>query len=88
MRIFVGNLPQTVTEDDLRQSFAVFGQVSAVNIVNDKFTGVPKGFAFVEMPGKAASIAAITGMHYQELKGQVLKVHEARPDKPRKAFRR
>ena len=78
MKIFVGNLSPDITEEDLRQAFAAFGQVTAVSIVNDRYTGVSKGFGFVEMPGKAASLAAITGMNYQELKGQPLKVNEAR----------
>jgi RNA recognition motif-containing protein len=87
MKIFVGNLAQAVTEEDLQQAFAAFGQVTSVNIVNDKFTGVSKGFGFVEMPGKAASAAAIKGMNYQELKGQNIKVNEARPEAPRGRWR-
>ncbi len=78
MKIFVGNLSQDTTEEDLRQAFVVYGQVTATSIVHDRFTGVSKGFGFVEMPGKAASQAAITGLNYQELKGQALKVNEAR----------
>jgi RNA recognition motif-containing protein len=83
MKIFVGNLAETVTDEDLRQAFAVFGQVTSVSIINDRYTGLPKGFGFVEMPGKAASAAAIKGLNYQELKGQTIKVNEARPDTPR-----
>ncbi|MBA2689626.1 MAG: RNA-binding protein [Burkholderiales bacterium] len=89
MKIFVGNLSPGITEDDLRQAFAVYGQVTAVSIVNDRFTGVSKGFGFVEMPGKAASLAAITGLNYQDLKGQPLKVNEARdPPTRQKSNRR
>lgn len=80
MKIFVGNLAKDVTEEDLKQAFAAFGQVTSVSIINDKFTGVSRGFGFVEMPGKAESQAAITGLNYQELKGQALKVNEARPN--------
>jgi RNA recognition motif-containing protein len=79
MKIYVGNLSPAITEEDLQQAFAAFGQVTSVSIVNDKFTGVSRGFGFVEMPGKAESLAAITGLNYQELKGQTLKVNEARP---------
>lgn len=87
MKIFVGNLSPSVTEDDLRQAFSSFGQVSSVNIVNGIFTGVSRGFGFVEMPSKVASLTAITSMNYRDLKGQVLKVGEARPpDRPRKRF--
>ena len=77
MKIYVGNLSPAITEEDLQQAFAAFGQVTSVSIVNDKFTGVSRGFGFVEMPGKAESLAAITGLNYQELKGQTLKVNEA-----------
>lgn len=79
MKIYVGNLSPAITEEDLQQAFAAFGQVTSVSIVNDKFTGVSRGFGFVEMPGKAESLAAITSLNYQELKGQTLKVNEARP---------
>jgi RNA recognition motif-containing protein len=78
MKIFVGNLAKAVTEADLQQAFAAFGQVTSVNIVTDKFSGESRGFGFVEMPSKAESMAAITGLNYQELKGQLLKVNEAR----------
>lgn len=83
MKIFVGNLAKDVTEEDLKQAFAAFGQVTSVSIISDKFTGVSRGFGFVEMPGKAESQAAITGLNYQDLKGQSLKVNEARPSPPR-----
>ncbi len=79
MKIYVGNLSPTITEEDLRQAFAAFGQVTSVSIINDKFTGVSRGFGFVEMPGKAESSAAIKGLNQQELKGQIIKVNEARP---------
>ena len=79
MKIFVGNLAQSVEEEDLKQAFAAFGQVTGVSIVKDKFTGISRGFGFVEMPGKAESQRAITGLNYQDLKGQAIKVNEARP---------
>jgi RNA recognition motif-containing protein len=81
MKIYVGNLAPETTEDDLRQAFAAFGQVTSVNIVNEKFTGVSKGFGFVEMPGKAHSLAAIRGLNHQEFKGKPLRVNEAQPDR-------
>ncbi len=79
MKIFVGNLSKDVTETDLKQAFAAYGDVSSVTILVDRFTGAPRGFGFVEMPGKAHAQAAITGLNYQELKGQEIKVNEARP---------
>lgn len=58
MNIFVGNLSRDVTEEDLRQAFSAFGQVSKVTILKDKFSGEPRGFGFVEMPAKAEAQAA------------------------------
>ena len=79
MNIYVGNLSQDVTEDDLRQAFAAFGEVSSVNIIKDKFSGETKGFGFVEMPAKADAEAAITGLNGQDIKGRAVNVNEARP---------
>ena len=79
MKIYVGNLSRQATEDDLRQAFGAFGQVSSVNIIRDKFSGEPRGFGFVEMPAKGEAQAAIAGMNGKELKGRRLNVNEARP---------
>jgi len=79
MNIYVGNLSRDVTEDDLRQAFEAFGEVSSVNIIKDRFTGESRGFGFVEMPTKTDAEAAITGMNGQDLKGRAVNVNEARP---------
>jgi RNA recognition motif-containing protein len=79
MNIFVGNLSRDVTEEDLREAFSAFGQVSKVTILKDKFSGEPRGFGFVEMPAKAEAQAAINGMNQKDLKGRALNVNEARP---------
>jgi RNA recognition motif-containing protein len=79
MNIYVGNLSRDVTEEDLRQAFAAFGEVATVTIIKDKFSGEPRGFGFVEMPAKAEAQAAITGMNGKDLKGRNLSVNEARP---------
>jgi len=79
MNIYVGNLSREVSEEDLRQAFEGFGQVSTINIIKDKFSGEMRGFGFIEMPNKAEGDAAITGMNGKELKGRVLTVNEARP---------
>jgi RNA recognition motif-containing protein len=79
MNIYVGNLSYNVTEEDLRQAFEGFGQVTSVSIVKDKFSGQSKGFGFVEMPGKDEAQAAISGLNGKELKGRTLNVNEARP---------
>jgi len=79
MNIYVGNLSQDVTEDDLREAFKVFGEVESTNIVRDKFSGESRGFGFVVIPSKEEANAAITGMNNKELKGRNVKVAEARP---------
>ena len=79
MNIYVGNLSRDVTEDDLRQAFEAFGEVETANIIKDKLTGESRGFGFVEMPGKAEAQSAIDGLNGKELKGETLKVSEARP---------
>ena len=79
MNIYVGNLSYTVTEDDLRQAFEAFGQVTSASIIKDKFSGQSKGFGFVEMPSKEEAQAAITALNGKEMKGRNLSVNEARP---------
>lgn len=79
MNIYVGNLGPEVTEDDLRQAFAAFGNVATASVIKDKFSGESRGFGFVEMPAKAEAQAAINGLNSKELKGRALNVNEARP---------
>lgn len=78
MEIFVGNLAPETTEDDLLGLFKPFGQVRSAQVKRDLFSGVSKGFGFVDMPGRQHSLAAIAGLHGKELKGQMLRVNEAR----------
>lgn len=78
MNIYVGGLPREATEADLRQAFEAFGQVAAVRVMKDKFSGESRGFGFVEMPAAAEAQAAIAGLNGKELKGRVLTVNEAR----------
>jgi RNA recognition motif-containing protein len=79
MNIYVGNLSYDTTEDQLRQVFEGFGQVSSVNIITDKFSGESRGFGFVEMSDQGEAQAAISGLNGQELNGRALNVNEARP---------
>lgn len=77
-RIFVGNLPFSATEDQLRGLFSAHGEVTAVNIITDRFTNRSRGFAFVEMSDDAAAAAAIAALNQHELDGRALTVNEAR----------
>ena len=79
MNIFVGNLSYEVTEEDLRQKFAAFGEVTSVSIIKDKYSKQSKGFAFVEMPLLSAGQAAITGLNGTTLDNRALAVNGARP---------
>ena len=79
MRIYVGNLSYEVTEEELRQEFAAFGEVTSVIIITDKYTGRPKGFGFVEMASVSEGQAAIAGLNGKTLKDRALNVDAARP---------
>ncbi|MBK1618350.1 RNA-binding protein [Lamprobacter modestohalophilus] len=79
MNIYVGNLAYGVTQDELREAFAAFGNVESANLITDKFTGESKGFAFVEMPNNNEADAAIKELNEQPLKGRPLRVNQAKP---------
>ena len=79
MNIYVGNLPFSVTEDELRAAFQAFGAVEKAAVITDKMTGQPRGFGFVEMPNKEEAVKAISGLNGKDLKGRSLKVNEAQP---------
>jgi RNA recognition motif-containing protein len=79
MRIYTGNLAYDVTEEEIKKAFGTFGTVDSVTVVNDRDSGRPKGFAFVDMPNKAEAEAAISGLNNEDLKGRNIVVNEARP---------
>ena len=79
MKIYVGNLSYDVTEDELRQEFATFGEVTSVSIPTDRYSGRPRGFAFVEMPSKSEAELAIKSLSGKVLRERTLQVSEARP---------
>lgn len=79
MRIYVGNLPYDVTEEELQQEFQAYGEVASVSIISDKFSGRPKGFGFVEMGSQSEGEVAIEGLNGKVLKERTIVVNEARP---------
>lgn len=81
MNIYVGNLAPNVTEEQLIEAFKVFGQVKSAEVKRELFTGASKGFGFVEMPGRAHSLAAINGLNGKDFHGQPMRVNEAK-DRP------
>lgn len=80
--IYVGNLPRTITEEEIREAFSQHGEVSTVNVIKDRETGRPRGFAFVEMPNGNEAATAIKELNLQEIGGRAVTVNEARPKKP------
>lgn len=79
MNIYVGNLPRTVNENDLRETFQAFGEVSTASIIKDKFSGESRGFGFIEMPNKGEAEKAISMLNGKDLKGRTATVNEAKP---------
>ena len=77
-RVFVGNLPFSATEDQLRELFSQHGEVASAEIVKDKFTERSRGFAFVEMATDEAATAAVAALNQYQMDGRPLTVNEAR----------
>jgi RNA recognition motif-containing protein len=78
-KLYVGNLPYSVTDASLRSNFAEFGEVSSAKVMMDRDTGTSKGFGFVEMASADVAQAAITGLHGVSVDGRSIVVSLARP---------
>lgn len=83
MNIYVGNLPFSMTEDELEGAFAAHGEVQSARIITDRYTGQSRGFGFVEMPDNNAAESAIQALNGREMMGRPLTVNEARPREDR-----
>jgi cold-inducible RNA-binding protein len=79
-KLYVGSLPYSIDEDQLRELFEPFGQLESVRIINDKFSGRSKGFGFVEFADNEAAMEAIAQVNGKEVEGRTLIVNEARPE--------
>jgi RNA recognition motif-containing protein len=81
MNIYVGDLSLEVTEDELRQVFVIFGEVTSVILMDDKYigSGQPRGYGYVQMPSKSEGQSAVIGLQEKNLRGQLIKVVEALP---------
>jgi len=82
-KLYIGNLPYSVTDTALREMFAPLGEVSSVSIITDRDTGRPKGFAFIEMTDDAAATQAIGQINGKTIENRTITVAEARPQAPR-----
>ena len=82
--LYVGNLAWTTTEDEVRAAFAAFGEVASINLIEDRETGRPRGFGFVEMDDDGAR-EAIQNLDGKDMGGRTIKVNEAKPrtERPR-----
>jgi len=87
VNIFVGNLPYSATDQDLREAFGAYGQVSSASVIMDKFTGKSRGFGFVEMPNRDEALNAIAALNDKDLNGRAIRVNEAQPREGLKSSR-
>ncbi len=83
MNIFVGNLPFGMTDDELHELFAKFGEITRATVIKDRVTGKSRGFGFVEMMDDEMARAAIEGLNGSDMQGRALTVNEARPRESR-----
>jgi RNA recognition motif-containing protein len=83
VNIYVGNLSFDTTEDELRNAFAAYGEVSSVAVIKDKLSGQSRGFGFVDMAGKPEGNAAMQALNGTDLNGRSLTVNEAKPREDR-----
>ena len=83
MNMYIGNLAHDVTEDDLKNAFSEFGEVSSVKIIIDKFSGRSKGFGFVEMPSNSEADKAIKALNGKAFNGRSIKVNQAEAKRKR-----
>jgi RNA recognition motif-containing protein len=89
MKIYVGNLSYSTSEEDIRTAFSEFGTVASADLILDRSTGRSKGFGFVEMESAEEAKAAIEGLNGKDVDGRALNVNEARPrtERPRDNYR-
>lgn len=83
MNLYIGNLPFTITEADIKTTFEAFGEVESINLITDKYTGQSKGFGFIEMPQNSAADAAIKALNGSSMGGRDITVNQAKPRESR-----
>jgi len=81
MNIYVGNLPQGASEEELREIFSKYGEVASVTLIKDRFSGQSKGFGFVEMPDNSQADQVIKALNKSEMQGRTIKVNQVQPPK-------
>ena len=90
VKLYVGNLPWSVSEEKLREAFSKFGAITEATVISDRYSGRSKGFGFVTFESKESADAAIAEMNGKEIDGRAIKVNEARPmeERPKRSFSR
>ena len=87
MNIYVGQLPYSVTEEELREMFMQYGEVSSLKLIMDRYSGQSKGFGFIDMPNNSEADQAIKGLNKSMVKGREIKVNQAEERRKKKTFR-
>jgi len=88
MNIYIGQLPYSVTEEELREIFMEYGEVASMNLVMDRYSGQSKGFGFIDMPDNSEADKAIKGLNKSMLKGREIKVNQAEERRKKSTFRK
>ena len=84
MNLYVGNLANELTDEDLRKIFSEYGEVSSAKVIKDNFSNLSRGFGFVEMPSNSEADAAIKALNREEIKGSKIQISEARPKREKR----
>ena len=87
MKIYVGQLPYSMTEGELREMFVAYGEVASLNLIMDRYSGQSKGYGFVEMPDNSEADQAIKGFNKSMVNGREIKVNQAEERSKKKKFR-
>ena len=87
MNIYVGQLPYSVKEDQLREMFSEYGEIASVNLIKDRFSGQSKGFGFIDMPNNSEADKAIKALNKSLLHGREIKVNQAE-QRSKRSFRK
>jgi RNA recognition motif-containing protein len=88
MNIYIGQLPYSMTEEELREMFLEYGEINSLNLIKDKFSGQSKGFGFIDMPNNSEADKAIKALNKSMLKGREIKVNQAEERRKKNTFRK
>jgi RNA recognition motif-containing protein len=88
MNIYVGQLPYSMTEDELKEMFLEYGEIASLNLIMDKYSGQSKGFGFIDMPNNSEADTAIKALNKSMLNGREIKVNQAEDRRKKSTFRR